>query len=109
MDPKKNAPKLDVDYFAFEGNEFYEWVDTAPTSNLVEAICEYFKVLEYSSKFIDSDADFTNRYFLNELNGVAWNFYELGPWIMHIQHVLNQRAAPNRSKKSLKLRTESGQ
>ena len=37
MDPKKNAPKLDVDYFAFEGNDFYEWVDTAPTSNLVEA------------------------------------------------------------------------
>ncbi len=102
MDPKKNAPKLDVDYFAFEGNDFYEWVDTAPTSNLVEAICEYFKVLEYNINLVEKDADYYDPDFLDELNGIAWNFFELGPWIMRIQHELNQRAAPTKTRSSLK-------
>jgi hypothetical protein len=90
----KRPHQLDVDYFYFEDPDFYEWAATAPTSNLVEAICEYFEVLEQDIKSINKDADFADPHFLNDLNAYAWNFYELGPWIMEIQDQLNCRVSP---------------
>jgi hypothetical protein len=106
MDSKNNDTKLDIDYFVFENTDFYEWAATAPTRNLVEAISAYFKTLKYNIELIDGDADFTDPYFLNELNGIAWNFYELGPWIMEIQDQLNRRASPSLLKT---MQTGSGQ
>jgi hypothetical protein len=94
MTSNKPRHQQDVDYFAFIGNEFYEWVGTAPTSNLVEAIREYFKVLEYSSKIVDEESDFADPKFLEDLNEIAWHFFELGPYIMEIQAQLNQRVSP---------------
>jgi hypothetical protein len=94
MDPKKNGPKVDVDYFSFINHEFYEWSAAAPTNNLVDAIREYFKVLDYNIKLIDEEADFTDPLFLDDLKGIAWNFYELGPWVMFIQNELHRRSVP---------------
>ena len=89
----EKAHQLDVDYFSFIGNEFYEWVGTAPTSNLVEAILEYFKVLEFNNNLVNEESDFADPEFLAELNGIGGQFFELGPYIMEIQDQLNQRAS----------------
>ena len=89
----EKAHQLDVDYFSFIGNEFYDWVGTAPTSNLVEAILGYLKVLEFNNKLVDEESDFADPEFLAELNGIGWQFFELGPYIMEIQDQLNQRAS----------------
>ena len=94
----EQAHQQDVDYFSFINDEFYEWVDTAPTSNLVEAIREYFKVFERDIKLIDDEADFTDSNFLAELNGIAWHFSELGPYIVEIQQQLNRRVLPAQSR-----------
>lgn len=94
MDIKKDAPKLDTDFFNLENDEFYEWETAAPTGDLVEAICGYFRVLEHNIKSMDKEADFTDPHFLDELNSIAWNSFEYGPWIMEIQHQLGRRYAP---------------
>ncbi len=98
MDSENKDTKINLDYLVFEKNDFYEWAATAPTSNLVEAISTYFKVLEHNIKSINKDADFADPHFLNELNGIAWNFYDFGPWIMEIQDQLNRRVSPTQSK-----------
>jgi hypothetical protein len=109
MSPQDNETECDVDYFNFSDTDCHEWAATAPTSNLVEAISAYFKVLEHDIKSINKDADFADRKFLNELNGIAWNFYELGPWIMEIQDQLNRRVSPEQSKRSPTLGTGTAQ
>jgi hypothetical protein len=93
IDNNKNT-KFDIDYFSFKDDEFYEWATTAPTSNLVEALFSYFQVLEVGIKSVDKEANFTHPKFLCELNGIAWNFYTFGPWIMEIQDQLSRRSNP---------------
>ena len=87
------------DYLVFEQNDFYEWAATAPTPNLVEAIKMYFEVLEYNINSINKNSDFTDPKFLNELSGIAYNFYDFGPWIMEIQDQLRRRVSPSLLKK----------
>lgn len=95
---KSNTSIRKPDYFSFEKNEFYEWAAAAPTSNLVDAIREYFRVLEYNINLVEKDADYYDSAFLKELNGIAWNFFELGPWLMEIQDQLNRRVSPTQAK-----------
>ena len=87
-----------TDYFDFSNTNFYEWAATAPPSILVEAISAYFKVLEHDIKSINKHADFTDPIFFRDLNVIAWDFYDFGPWIMEIQDQLNRRVSPPQSK-----------
>jgi hypothetical protein len=78
MNSKMNKTEIDIDYFTFDKGEFYEWVATAPISNLVDALLSYFEVLKFGIDSIDKDADFTDPTFLDELNGIAWVSSSMG-------------------------------
>jgi len=93
MNTKAENAKYEYLYFD-DDEEFYKWAADAPSCDLIEALSCYFEVLEYNLKLIDKRADYADPRFLAELNGIAWNFYSLGPWIMEVQDQLSRRNDP---------------
>lgn len=86
-----DQPRNKPDYFAFSGGEFFEWVAEAPSEDLVEAITAYLVAMEYNIKLFDKNADFTDPEYLDEFSEIAWNFYDVGPWIMEVHNQLCRR------------------